>query len=387
MTSAPSRVLHVLGSLERGGVESWLLNLGARLDPRQCHFDFCTLGPTSGRYASLARSRGSQVIPCPVGSGRGPADLASFALRLYRIFRAGDYPIVHSHVHHFSSLVLAVAHAAGVTVRIAHSHNTHDGAPDLWPRALYRAAAARLLEKTATLNLACSADAAASLFGRDWQADPKVRVLHYGLNGSLQAPPPDPQLRAQFGIEPATPVVGHVGRFDRQKNHEFLLEIASVLKKRRFEARWLLVGDGPRRREIECLARRLGLGADVLFCGRREDVDALMSSAMDAFVLPSLHEGLPLVLLEAQAAGLRSLAAARVTREAAVVEGAVDFLPLEAGPEVWADHTVLCLERGRLCPRLARTRLEVAGFTIDQSRERLLEAYRWALVRERMNDV
>src|SRR3989442_3041029 len=101
-----------------------------------------------------------------------------------------------------------------------------------------------------------------------------------------------------------------------------------------------------------------------------------MAGAMDLLLLPSLHEGLPLVLLEAQAAGLRSIASSRVTREAAVVSGAVDFLPLEAGPAYWAERIAASVDRGRLPAAEAAEQLESAGFTIEQSLQQLLDVYR-----------
>ncbi len=380
----PIRVLHVLGSLERGGVETWLLNLLASLDRSSWQFDFCTLGPHSGRYAGVARARGGDVLPCPLGTGRGPATACDFAARFYRLLRAGRYQVVHSHVHHFSSFVLGVAQAAGVPVRVAHSHNTHDGASDTWRRRLYLAAASRLLAKTATLPLACSRDAVAPLFGRRFgrrsNKDSPVRIVHYGLSEPLTAAPLDTRLRWELGLAGGAPVIGHVGRFDRQKNHEFLLKVAAVIQPRRPDLRWLLVGEGERRREIERRARALGLSQTIVFCERREDISALLVSAMDLFLLPSLYEGLPLVLLEAQAAGLRSLASARVTREAAAVEGAVEFLPLEAGPGAWAERALDLLARGRLPVPFARRELESAGFTIGHSLQTLLAAYRSGLV-------
>ncbi len=371
-----TRVLHVLGSLERGGLETWLLDLLEPLDRSEWQFDVCTIGPAPGRYAPLAQSRGSGVLRCPVGTTRNIPALQSFASRLYQLLRAGRYHVVHSHVQWFSSLILAVARAARVPIRVAHSHNTWDEGGESWRRILYHAAASVLLEKTYTAGLACSSDAAAALFGRGWQGDPRNQVVPYGLNGRLHAPDPNSALRGALGIDSSATVLGHVGRFDRQKNHDFLLETALAVRARQPAARLLLVGDGARRPEIQHRSEQLGLADTIVFAGLREDVPALMSSAMDAFLLPSLYEGLPLALLEAQAAGLRCLASARISREAAAVDGAVEFLPLEAGPEVWADHALDCCRRGRLSRDRARRSIEARGLTIERSLESLLSAYR-----------
>jgi glycosyltransferase involved in cell wall biosynthesis len=346
-------------------VETWLMDLVRLLDRRAWQFDFCTLGPQPGRYASRAEALRCRVRTCPRGPG--------FAKRLYTLVGDG-YDIVHSHVHHFSAVVLAVARAAGAPVRIAHSHNTSDGHNTAVVRRTYRAAAGAGLRGAATHGLACTAAAAAALFGTAWRRR-RIGVLPYGT-----APPPEPPagLRGQLGLDGA-PVAGHAGRFEPQKNHRFLLDVAACVHLLRPDVRWLLAGDGPLRPEMEARARALGLRDVVSFSGLREDVPALMTGVMDAFVLPSLWEGLPVALLEAQSAGLPVLASTAVPPEAAVSADAVEFLPLASGPKVWADRLLARLARGRLPLGQAASQMTAAGFTIEQSLERLLEYYTCAL--------
>ncbi len=364
---APLRVLHVLGALDRGGVERWLLGLLPRLDRSMWQFDFCVLGPGEGRDASRARQWGSRVLHCPADPRwKSPA-------RLYRLFRSGGYDIVHSHVHHFSGVVLAAARAAGLRARLAHSHNTHDGCPSTWPRALYRASAAALLGRFATHAAACTPQSAAALF-----AARRAEIVPYGLDGSLTdlyLAEDSAALRGALGIAATDTILGHVGRFDRQKNHDFLLDVALAMQPLRPGARWLLVGDGAGRSRLARRAAALGLARTVVFAGLRDDVPRLMQLAMDAFVFPSLHEGQPLALLEAQAAGLRSVASARISRQSAVVRGAVEFLPLEAGPRVWAERALASADAGRLPLAHAREQLLAAGLSLSSSLERLLELY------------
>jgi len=368
----PVRVLHVLGSLDPGGVESWLLALLPELDPTRWRFDFCTLGPAPGRYAARARSLGATVLSCPLGSG---FNRWAFALRLHRLLRLGGYGVVHSHVHHFSAVVLGAARAAGVGVRVGHSHNTSDGRSNTVRRALYRALARRLLGRIETRGLACSAPAAAALFGPDWESGARVSVLPYGIP-AWQDPGADrDSLRGELGLDPSAPVVGHVGRFEPQKNHLFLLQMAAAARTLRPKLRWLLVGEGPLRAPLARQARQLGIDNRIVTCGLRDDVRRLMSGAMDAFVLPSLWEGLPVALLEAQAAGLRSVASTRVPREASVVPLAVEFAPLEAGPHYWARRVLASLDAPRIAPADAARSIEERGLTIGCSLARLLAAY------------
>ena len=148
--SRPAAVLHVVVALDRGGVETWLLVLTARLDRRRWRFDFCALGGRPGRYGSLAVERGRRVLECSLAA----PSRWRFPLRLLCLLREGGYDVVHSHVHGFSGVVLGIALAAGVRVRVAHSHNTADGRPDTWRRACYRYSAAALLRQSSTAALA-----------------------------------------------------------------------------------------------------------------------------------------------------------------------------------------------------------------------------------------
>ncbi len=370
---APNKVLHVLGGLERGGVETWLLNCLTRLDPARWRFDFCALGPEPGRYAPLALERGSRVLHCPLR----PSPVA-FAARFWRLLRQQRYQLVASHVHHFSAAILGLAGAAGARARVSHAHNTSDGRRDTLPRRLYRGSSLALLGGVMTRGVACSQAAAVSFYGPHWRSR-RVEIVPYGVAEADCGADSPAEVRRRLGLDPEAPVIGHVGRFDPQKNHGFLLQVAAELRRLKPQARWLLVGDGAGRGAIERQIRDLDLGGTVVLAGRREDAPRLMGRAMDLLLFPSLFEGLPLALVEAQAAGLPALASSRITREAAVVKGAVEFLPLEAGPRVWAERACRRLADGRLPPDRCATAIQAAGLTIEQSLDRLLQAYARAL--------
>lgn len=365
------RVLHVLGSLDPGGVETWLLELARHGDDSSWAFDFCLLGSEKGAYADELERRGSRIWSCPV---RRPE---LFAPRLYRLLRRTHCDIVHSHVHYFSGLVLRVARAAGVPIRIAHSHNSHDGSSRSWPRLIYRGLMKSLLRRSANLGLACSTPAAEALFGAGHQKNPAVHSAPYGIDlEKVRRLQPDRiRLRNEFGVPAGVPVVGHVGRLEPQKNQDFLLEVAAATATVMPQTRFVIVGEGRLREQLEAKAEQLGLLPQIRFAGQRRDVSELMVGLFDAFLLPSLHEGLPLVALEAQAAGLPLLMSDRVTEEAVVLPQTSCRYELEAGPEHWAVGLRRMLESKRLSPSEACRHLAKKGFGIGTSLKNLTARY------------
>jgi glycosyltransferase involved in cell wall biosynthesis len=337
----PLRVLHVLGGLNAGGVENWLLNVFRTADPRSVRFDVMVHHAAEGVYDAEVRTLGVGIHQNT--EYRNPS-------RYYRTFRkiaaATRYDVVHSHVHHYSAVVLACAAALGIPVRIAHSHNDAQAA-DITPgarRRAYLSAMRALLRISATKGIACSRVAAAALFGERWQRA-GCELLYYGIDSAgFGCRGERLPVRTEFQIPADAEILIHVGRFDHQKNHVFLVEAFAALARRRPSVVLLLVGSGPLEDPVRRRARELGVSERIRFCGRRRDVARLLSAA-DAFVFPSHHEGLPVACLEAQAAGLPLVLSDRITSEVMVVPGRVRMLPL-GSPETWATGIEMALRQG-----------------------------------------
>lgn len=330
---APLRVLHVVGGLNRGGVETWLVHLIRRADRSRLAMDFLVHADEPCAYDAEVLSAGARIIHCP----RRP--VANHLRRLWRAIRPTQpYDVVHSHVHAYSGWVLSVAALAGVPVRIVHSHlDTHVGDGAATPlRRAYLLAMGRLISRHATAGFAASGEAGKALFGQAWGADPRWSVLRCAIDTKAFEAPPRPALRAELGIRKDAIVIGHVGRFAEMKNHAFLVNIAQELAPLEPAAHFLLVGDGPLRGAIEKRVGEAGLASRFTFAGLRGDVPALMTGVMDAFVLPSLFEGLPLVAIEAQAAGLPCLVSDTVSPESSVVDGLFSQESLHSPAKTWA---------------------------------------------------
>ena len=326
----PIRVLHVVGAMNLGGVESWLMALLRYADRAEIAMDFMVHTARPAAYDSEIRALGSRLHPCP--SVHRPSYIREFDKVLQR---HGPYDVLHSHVHWFSGLTTTLARRRGIRLRIAHSHSNSSQAEagaSPW-RALYRSLMRRGILASATHLLAASGPAAGALFGSNWREVAQARVLYCGVDlapfAAGDAAGDRDSVRREFSIAPEEIVMGHVGNFHAPKNHRFLAAIAA-----RAGVRVLCVGSGPLLGSVRSAFEEAGVRA--IFTGPRSDIPRLLR-AMDVFVFPSLYEGLPLALVEAQAAGLPCVVSAEVTREVEAIPGLIRWLPLAAGAQAWAD--------------------------------------------------
>jgi glycosyltransferase involved in cell wall biosynthesis len=243
------------------------------------------------------------------------------------------------------------------------------------------------IDRYATAGVAASKQAAAALFGSQWERDPRHRVLFCGIDlDAFRAEAPT-HLRAELGIPPDALVIGHAGRMMEQKNHRFLIEIAAALLVREPRTYFLLVGDGPLRPALELQVRAAKLESRVLFTGARPDVPDLMRSVMDVFLLPSLYEGLPLVGMEALAAGVPMVLSDAITPDLDVIPELVHRLSLSQSAQAWAERISAIAAAPRPLGREAALARVAAGpFNIDAGVRELAGLYRRQLAAAVGND-
>jgi len=377
-SAARIRVLHIVGGMGRGGVETWLLHVLRHIDRERFQMDFLVHTVEPCPYDNQIRALGSQILPC-----LRPQRPWSYARNFRRILAAyGPYQIVHSHVHHYSGYTLRLAQRAGTPIRIAHSHNDvclQDASPGLL-RWIYLVTAKRWIRRFGTMRLAASEKAAEALFGSRWQRSSICRLLYYGIDLEPFRVQADPSVRAVLRLAPDAFVIGYVGRFDAQKNHRFLLEIFRNAAEADSRTRLMLVGDGPLRPAIERRVAELGLTERVVFAGLRADVPRLLLGAVDVFVMPSLYEGLGLVCLEAQAAGLPCVIADTIPAEADVVPQLVTRLRLSQPASSWARVIFArCKETPPITQDEALAAMEASPFSIRTAVAELTRVYETAL--------
>ena len=369
----PVVVAQIIGRLSAGGVEAVVNNYWREMDEAQVRFDYYIDDDSPCEPSRELLARGVRYVKIP--SSKHPLRRAH---ALQKLFRENRYPIVHAHMNSLNQMVLYAAWRAGVPVRISHSHSTSDPAEGM------RAKLKETLRHTggwfATDAMACGEAAGRWLFGEAAMEAGEVTILPNAidLNRFAFDEQARGELRAQLGVEGRF-VVGHVGRFMKQKNHSFLIRAFSTLHADNPNAVLLLVGDGALKASVEQQARSLGLADAVRFLGMRDDV-AKLYSAFDVFVLPSLYEGLPVVGLEAQAAGLPCLLSDHVSREAGVRQD-VRFLPLDVA--TWAREMEKCGATDGESRRMAMQQMQGGPYDLHACGKKLQAYYQERLARAR----
>ena len=370
----PVRVLHCVGHLARGGIESWLYQMVQRLDALRFRHDVIVW--TAEEEAFTAQFRAAGVGVRPIAGHGDPLRLRREIARIVRDH--GPYDLLHTHGSHGHAFVMLFAALAGIRARVAHSHT--DVRPVLRGAGpgyrLYAAAGNGLMRRLATAGVGVTGEAAESLFGTRWRDDRRLRVVHCGVDLAPFAREPDPELRAKLGIPPDRPVVGHVGRFEAQKNHAFLLDVAEELARRGSPLHFLLIGDGSLRPGFTGEMARRGLEGSFTIVADCLTVPEHMISAMDCFICPSLYEGLPLVAIEAQAAGLACLVSEGTSREIRLHDPLVERMALERGAAAWAEAIERMPARrvDNRDPALRRS-VEGSSFNVETSAAGLAAVY------------
>ena len=322
------RVCQVLHGIVGGGSEQVVLNYCSRM--RDIHFDLLYQYEPNSQILERFNEAGINCIQIP--------DKVHHPLKhlwkMFRIFRKGHYDVVHSHLDWFmNGYVCFLAMLAGVKKRIAHHHQAYTVPYERSFVALTRNILCAIMrcpcKLFATNWLACGEAAAINGWGRSAFKNGKVMVLPNAIDPERFkfSKTARREIRSKYGIAENDFVMGHVGRFYPQKNHEFLIDIFAEFHKRTANAKLLLLGDGPLQEHIKQKAESLGLTNTVIFAGLQKDV-APFYSAMDVFAFTSLWEGLPLTLVEAQYAGLPCMTSENVTRDVAITDR-IRFLPLD----------------------------------------------------------
>ena len=375
------KVLIVAGAMNVGGIENQLMHLLRQADKNQFQIDFTTT-EDHPFYKDEMLALGAQCIRIPKTEG---LHFLRYCRALYKVMRQGDYDIVHSHELFHSGMVLLTARLAGVKHRFVHAHNWSDGDGSgrkrSWKRSVYNHVMQRLIQWNATDFIACSTLAGKFLYGEKITKQPNYHLVFNSVDTSKFIEKYDQRESGEFCGDGWINVL-QVGRFTPVKNQLFTAEIARELKERGKKIRILCAGNigGDYDVQVKRKIEEYGLEEHMLLLGVRKDIDVLMRKSA-AFLLPSLYEGMPLVLIEAQASGLPCVTADTYSREVDFGIGTVDWLRLEEGASVWADAVEKAVHQSRVGKEVVVQAIEKGGFDSRVFAKKICELYEKSMSR------
>jgi glycosyltransferase involved in cell wall biosynthesis len=321
------RILQIVPNMHSAGLENLLMNIYRNIDREKVQFDF--LVHYSGKYDfdDEIERLGGRIFHFPVMEDKNVlkyyGDLKDF------FDTHNEYRVIHGHMPSLGFIYMSAAKTAGIPVRIMHSHNA-SVARNI--KGQIKGITVRMAKYPSTLLLACSKKAGYFQYGTS-----KFEIMHnvidaaqFSYDESVRA-----DVRKELDLGDGK-VILHIGRFTKQKNHSFLISVFEEYLQINHNSILLLMGEGELLEQVKNIVKQKGLEKSVLFLGVRDDAWRIYQAA-DLFILPSLHEGLPVVGIETQAAGLFSLMSSEVTDEVDVT-GLVRFLPLSKTPKEWASE-------------------------------------------------
>ena len=361
------RVLHSVSNMDRAGIETMLMNYYRHIDRDKIQFDFLCNKTKPGAYDEEIKKMGGHIYHSP---GLNPLKFFKYKKFMMDLFRDNpDIKIMHSHNGEFAYQSLYGAWKSGIKTRICHAHNTKMEQNLKKPlKMLYKTQ----LKKVSNQYWGCGRDAVRFYFGNNIIKENKYMVLHNAIDVEKFSYDEDVRnkIRNEFHLNGKF-VIGHVGRFMEQKNHEFILDMFRVLLKKEPDAVLLLLGDGELKDKMIQKVKKLKISASVIFVGNVNNVNEIYQ-AMDAFILPSLFEGLPVVGIEAQAAGLKCYFSDMITNEVKITDN-VKYLSLTNNSlEEWSNYILAdrYYKRENMDKIIAD-----AGYSIKQEARRLEEIY------------
>lgn len=355
----------------------WLAEVFQRIDRREIEMDVLAVLRGAGDLDSQIESTGARIFRVD-----GRQQWIRFSRQLKKLYQnEGPYHILHTHVDMFGGALARLGHQLGIPFRLVHSHADTRliQKNSRLPRKFYYKLMQHWFRRHATHFLAVSQNAGYGMFNGDWEKDQRSRLQYCGIDLSRfneRESLNRSTLRAEFDIPENGWVVGHVGRFEEPKNHRFIVKIAASLCALDPRIHFLLVGKGALEQEIKKSVQMHGLSDRVHFTGIRPDVPEIMMGAMDVFLFPSPSEGLGLVIVEAQSAGLKCLITDSIPAEVELIQSQIERLSLSVSHEAWAQKLFQWFQQGNSIQSGSLDIVLRSQFNIEKSIEGLQTIYR-----------
>ena len=338
------RILQIVPNMQSGGLETFIMNMYRNIDRSKFQFDFIVHYRERKFYDDEIEKMGGKIYRFSL---RNDNNIIKYIIELDAFFKKHkEYKIIHCHMASIGFLAFLLAKKNGIKIRIAHSHNSNT---ENTLKGVIKSILIKPFKYLSTHRLACSEQAGKFLFGKM-----KFKVVENAIDISefLYNFDVRQKVRKELNLQNKF-VIGHIGRFCKQKNHDFLIDCFAKFHKENNESVLLLIGEGELKEKIQTKVKELNLDESVIFLGNRKDVNELYQ-AMDCFAFPSKFEGLGIVLIEAQVSGLKVIASTNIPEEAIITDN-IKLLNTEIN--LWIENIKdisMHTERGKLDNRIYR---------------------------------
>ncbi|MBQ6717871.1 MAG: glycosyltransferase family 1 protein [Clostridia bacterium] len=324
------RILHVVGTMDLGGAETFIMNLYRKIDREKVQFDFLCHNRIEAKYTDEILSMGGKMY---MVEGISHVGFLKYEKSLYNFFKSHpEYQVVHSHQNDLNGLILKQAARAGVKVRVSHSHTEYHY-KSFQRKALF-AFFKYNVNRYTTDAFACSKPSGNMLYTGKLKKNFDVIYNGIDTNRFAYSAEKGQTIKDEFNLSNG-PIIGHVGRFAPVKNHTFIIDIFNEFLKLYPNAKLVLVGTGDTLVQTKDKVKTLGIEKSILFLGLRTDVDSILS-AINIFLFPSIHEGLPLSVVEAQCSGLKVITSDTISEDT-VITDLITRMPLSCSAKQWAE--------------------------------------------------
>lgn len=362
------RILQIVGTMDRAGAETMVMNLYRAIDKTKFQFDFIYFTNKKGDYDDEIEKLGGKIYHV---FAKNPINRMNELTALLK--QNPQWEIVHAHTLFSNAFHIYAAYRAGVKKRIAHSHNTSDKSKKGIVSLFYQKISRKIQSKYATDFVACGEAAGKFLFPKE----ENILMIPNSIDTKLfvdAATNSKFLLKKELLLSEDTLVLLQLGRLCKVKNHVFTILIAEGLKRQGINFKLLFAGQGDLKEYLEQQVKEKGLEQDIIFLGLRTDIPELLAGS-DLMLMPSLYEGFPVVLVESQAAGIPALIADTISPEVDLGTDLVYFESLESSVTIWVQQIQQILELKRMNSKERLEKLQQAGFDIYTNAKRLEELY------------
>lgn len=362
------RILHVIRKMDCGGTETLLMNIYRNIDRSQIQFDFMVHSREPGFYDEEIRKLGGTIFYAPAFKVVNIVHYTRFWNTFFKNNKT--HQIVHGHIHSCAAIYLNIAKKYN-RITIAHSHNTNSKEKNI--KSFMFKFFSYPIRYIADYFLACSKQAGVDRFGKRVANSNRFQVMNNGIfcdkyrfNINKRE-----MFRHEIGVDSNALVIGHVGRFSLQKNHEFIIRVFEKVHELKPNSQLCLIGKGELENDIRKRVADMRLSNHVKFMGITDHVEDYLQ-AMDVFLFPSIYEGLGIAVIEAQAAGLPCIVSEAIVTEADIHAGLMKKMSLNDSPENWATAVIECSHQARIdtCDYV-----EKAGYDIKVISKSLADFY------------